>query len=97
MKDYYDLWMLSHDVSVDMDMAFHAIERTFNRRKTDIPKHVPEGLLDEFARNESKIVQWNAFVRKNRISLPYADFSLVVHDVREFLMGLVRKRDVQNS
>jgi len=91
MKDYYDLWMLSHDVSVDADTASRAIERTFNRRKTDMPERVPEGLLDEFARNESKIVQWKAFVRKNRISLPNADFSAVVRDVREFLMGLVHK------
>ena len=91
MKDYYDLWMLSHDVSVDADTASRAIERTFNRRKTDIPERVPEGLLDEFARNESKIVQWKAFVRKNRISLPNADFSSVVRGVREFLMGLVHK------
>ena len=89
MKDYYDLWMLSHDVSVDADTAYRAIERTFNRRKTDIPERVPEGLLDEFARNESKIVQWKAFVRKNRISLPNADFTSVVRGVREFLMGLV--------
>ena len=89
MKDYYDLWMLSHDVSVDADTASRAIERTFNRRKTDIPERVPEGLLDEFARNESKIVQWKAFVRKNRISLPNADFTSVVRGVREFLMGLV--------
>lgn len=91
MKDYYDLWMLSHDVSVDADTASRAIERTFNRRKTDMPERVPEGLLDEFARNESKIVQWKAFVRKNRISLPNAGFSAVVRDVREFLMGLVHK------
>ena len=89
MKDYYDLWMLSHDVSVDADTASRAIERTFNRRKTDMPERVPEGLLDEFARNESKIVQWKAFVRKNRISLPNADFTSVVRGVREFLMGLV--------
>ena len=92
MKDYYDLWMLSHDVSVDADTASCAIERTFNRRKTDMPERVPEGLLDEFARNESKIVQWKAFVRKNRIPLPNADFSSVVRDVREFLMGLVQIR-----
>ena len=91
MKDYYDLWMLSHDVAVDADTASRAIERTFNRRKTDIPERVPEGLLDEFARNESKIVQWKAFVRKNRISLPNADFSSVVRGVRKFLMGLVHK------
>ena len=91
MKDYYDLWMLSHDVSVDADTASRAIERTFIRRKTDIPERVPEGLLDEFARNESKIVQWKAFVRKNRISLPNADFTSVVRGVREFLMGLVHK------
>jgi hypothetical protein len=83
--------MLSHDVSVDADTASRAIERTFIRRKTDIPERVPEGLLDEFARNESKIAQWKAFVRKNRISLPNADFSSVVRGVREFLMGLVHK------
>ncbi|MBQ3749022.1 MAG: nucleotidyl transferase AbiEii/AbiGii toxin family protein [Kiritimatiellae bacterium] len=92
MKDYYDLWMLSHDASVDKDTASRAIERTFNRRKTDMPERVPEGLLDEFARNDSKIIQWKAFVRKNRILLPNADFSSVVRDVREFLMGLVQIR-----
>ena len=90
MKDYYDLWMLSRDVSIDADTASRAIERTFKRRKTDMPTNVPDGLLDEFAHNEVKVVQWNAFVRKNRISPANVDFPSIVSGVREFLMRLVR-------
>ena len=90
MKDYYDLWVLSRDASVDADTASRAIERTFKRRKTDMPTHVPDGLLDEFAHNEVKVVQWNAFVRKSRILLANVDFPSIVSDVREFLMRLVR-------
>ena len=89
MKDYYDLWMLSRDETVDANMASRAIGRTFRRRKTGLPNHVPDGLLDEFAQNEFKIVQWNAFVRKNRISLANNDFLSIVRDVRKFLMELV--------
>ena len=89
MKDYYDLWMLSRDETVDANMASRAIGRTFRRRKTGLPNHVPDGLLDEFAQNEFKIVQWNAFVRKNRILLANNDFLSIVRDVRKFLMELV--------
>ena len=81
--------MLSRDETVDANMASRAIGRTFRRRKTGLPNHVPDGLLDEFAQNEFKVVQWNAFVRKNRISLANNDFLSIVRDVRKFLMELV--------
>lgn len=91
MKDYYDLWMLSRDASVDVGIVSRAIERTFKRRKTEVPKLIPDGLLDDFAQNDIKVAQWNAFVRKNRISLANADFPSIVRDIREYLMGLVSK------
>ena len=91
MKDYYDLWMLSRDSSVDVGIVSRAIERTFKRRKTEVPKLIPDGLLDDFAQNDIKVAQWNAFVRKNRISLANADFPSIVRDIREYLMGLVSK------
>ncbi len=90
MKDYYDLWMLSKDSTVDADTASRAIKRTFARRKTELPKCVPDGLQDEFAQRKDKVLQWNAFIRKNRIILNDVDFTAIVREIRRFLMGLAR-------
>lgn len=88
MKDYYDLWKLSTDKKVDVAVARLAVVRTFERRKTEIPAVIPEGLTDDFARDAAKVTQWRSFLRKNRLDVGTSSFADIVSAIRPFLMGL---------
>lgn len=87
MKDYYDLWKLSEDPKVDLDLCRQAIARTFERRETPLPSSVPEGLSDAFANDESKLKQWHAFLRKNRLSCDGLSLADLVSRLRDFLLS----------
>lgn len=89
MKDYFDLWILSSDPQVDPGTARLAIERTFKRRETPIPASLPDGLSDDFVKDTDKCVQWNAFVRKNRLSVETPSLVDIVIQIRCFLMPLI--------
>lgn len=89
MKDYYDLWKLSEDVFVDVEQLKNAITRTFERRETELPQTPPLGLSEEFANDSQKIVQWTAFLRKNRLDVGEYNFKDIVALVRSFLYDRV--------
>jgi hypothetical protein len=67
MKDYFDLWVLLDDSTLDQAEIRRAIEATFERRKLPMPTAVPVGFADVFAADAAKQTQWNAFLKKNRL------------------------------
>lgn len=67
MKDYFDLWVLLAENTLDQAELRRAIEATFNRRKMSMPASLPAGLSDAFAADAIKQTQWNAFLKKNRL------------------------------
>lgn len=69
MKDYFDLWVLLGENTLDQAELRRAIEATFNRRKMAMPTSLPAGLSDAFAADTIKQAQWNAFLKKNRLDL----------------------------
>jgi hypothetical protein len=81
MKDFFDLWVLLHDTTLDDVELQSAIEATFARRQTTIPHALPIGLSDAFAADATKQVQWKAFLRKNKLDA--MDLAEVVRYVRE--------------
>ena len=80
MKDFFDLWVLLHDTTLDDAQLRRAIEATFARRKTAMPATLPIGLEDAFAEDAAKQVQWRAFLRKNKLDA--MDLAEVVRYVR---------------
>ena len=88
LKDYFDLYYLSQDESVDMQILRAAVKRTFSRRKTAVPKDLPFGLTESFASDSKKLVQWNAFLHKSRLQLD-VEFSVVVAELRQFYKRIV--------
>lgn len=62
MKDYFDLYILSHEAELDVNTLAAAIAATFNRRKTPLDAALPIGLTKEFATDSTKKKQWAAFV-----------------------------------
>ena len=67
MKDFFDLWVLLQDTTLDDAELQRAITATFARRQTAVPGTEPIGLSDAFAEDPTKQVQWRAFLKKNRL------------------------------
>ncbi len=84
MKDFYDIWMLSRNCSFTSGQLRRAIQSTFERRGTPLPKATPPALTEAFHSDPAPLAQWTAFVR--RIGEPElaSAFAKVVTDVAEF-------------
>lgn len=83
LKDYFDLWVLANHVSLNPNILAEAVAATFARRGTPMPKELPLGLSDAFARDQTKIQQWNAFLGKNKLKAPPLD--VLVRELRPLL------------
>ena len=67
MKDYFDLWVLLDDPTLELTEVRRAIEATFERRKMPMPTTVLVGFTDAFAGDVTKQTQWKAFLKKNQL------------------------------
>ncbi len=85
MKDYFDLWVLLGENTLDQAELRRAIEATFNRRKMAMPTSLPAGLSDAFVAAAIKQTQWNAFLKKNRLD------AIALADVVTRLRGEIHK------
>lgn len=93
LKDYYDVWLLLEEDDLDEDVLGQAIAATFARRRTPILTEWPAGLTDEFATDQIKQRQWDAFLRKNGLEAPA--LKAVVDSLRDRLaspMAIARTR-----
>ncbi len=81
MKDFFDLWVLLRDTTLDDSELRRAVEATFARRQTDLPSAQPIGLSDVFANDARKQLQWRAFLNKNK--LEPMDLRDVINTIRE--------------
>ncbi len=86
MKDYFDLWVLLTEDTLDPGEPLGAAQATFTRRGLTIPEEIPAGLSDTFARDATKQQQWAAFLKKNR--LPAMDLAQVVELLRNAFQQL---------
>lgn len=84
MKNYFDLWVLFNDGTLEFTELRRAVDATFARRGLPLPTAIPSGLSDTFARDAVKQAQWAAFLKKNRLAaLDLIEVVTVVRD--EFL------------
>lgn len=73
LKDFYDIWFLSQTYDFDGEKLRQAIDCTFERRQTPIPKGVPTALTPKFSQDVNKENQWKSFAKKQRLA---NDFTL---------------------
>lgn len=88
MKDFYDIWFILTHMPCDAESIKTAIVKTFKRRKTDIPKHLPVCFSEDFFLDASKQKQWDAFLNKNRFPT-IIDLKSVIIKIRSYLLPLV--------
>jgi len=66
-KDYFDLLEIPRALAFDGPTLVESIQRTFARRRTQIPADPLEGLSDEFATEPLNATRWRGFLVKNRL------------------------------
>ena len=86
MKDFYDIWVLASDFPFSGQTIASAIQNTFNRRKTPLPKGTPEAFRASFIQNPLKQTQWQAFQRKTRFVKVEKDFGKTIELVKSFFL-----------
>ncbi len=91
MKDFFDMYVLAKDFDFDGGTLVHAIQATFQRRKTRIPVEVPLALTDEFAHHEDKLVQWSGFIRKGGLDEHrYSELPEILALLKVFLLPVMK-------
>jgi Nucleotidyl transferase AbiEii toxin, Type IV TA system len=61
LKDYHDLWVVPTMIPISIADLDAALQATFARRQTDIPKSRPPGLDEGFYGDPAKQRQWRAY------------------------------------
>lgn len=84
MKDFYDIGVIAHTMTLDGDLLTQAVKATFERRKTEISAEFLYVFSDEFKQDKGKNTQWNAFLNKNNLDRK-TDFAHAVDEVRQLL------------
>jgi hypothetical protein len=90
MKDFYDIWEMARQLEFDGLILSRSLAATFERRQTALPAEVPLALTESFSKDRTKVTQWDAFIRKSRISSGTLFFQDVTVFLRNFLMPPVQ-------
>jgi hypothetical protein len=91
MKDFYDIWVLSKNLTFKREVLVEAINATFARRNTIVPGDIPPGLTSAYAQDPARVRQWRAFV--NRIGA--AELSDRFPDIVTDIVGFLRPMDLR--
>ena len=87
MKDYFDLWILAQHTEFDGETLRSAIQATFDRRSTALPRQLPFGLTIAFSQDTQKQMQWQAFLQKNRLQA--LNLNEVVDALSTFMLPVI--------
>lgn len=68
MKDFFDIATIAQRTDLDGATLARAIAATFARRGTALPTEPPVALSHRFGDDETKQLQWQAFLNKGRLS-----------------------------
>jgi len=85
MKDFYDIGYLSTNYDFTGYKLAEAIEKTFARRKTDLPSEPPTALTDRFYTDPNKVKQWKAYHKKIEDSNCPENLEEVIKSISMFL------------
>jgi predicted nucleotidyltransferase component of viral defense system len=88
LKDYFDLYVLATELTIDHARLSNQFVQTFQRRGTPIPVGEPVGLSDSFASGLQRNARWRAFLERTgaAASAP-ANFMEVVDRIRGLILA----------
>lgn len=85
MKDFYDLLVIFRRFPYEDGTLAQAIEETFARRGTPLPRVIPQGLSDEFGSDPPANRRWREFLVRMQLANEPTDFAVVIRTVRDRL------------
>jgi hypothetical protein len=88
LKDYYDLYSIAQTHTINPSALETALRCTFVNRATPMFTGLPIGLTEEFTLSTVKIAQWQAFLRRNKISPNELSLTQVIVDITPWLAFL---------
>lgn len=86
MKDFFDVWTVSHEFAFDGPTLSRAIKTTFETRGTDVPSKPPLALSPEFYEDREKNAQWKAFLNKAKLNAEGKSLAEIAEALRTFLV-----------
>lgn len=88
LKDYFDLYVLATELTIDGARLSNQFAQTFQRRNTPIPVGEPVGVSDAFASEPERNARWRAFLERTgaAASAP-ANFPEVVERIRGLVLA----------
>jgi len=89
VKDFFDIWLLSRQFDFAGETMALAMKRTFATRGTKISGE-PIALTGDFSKEPARQIQWQGFVRKNRLQNVPAGFAEIVAGIAVFLGPIAR-------
>ena len=88
LKDYFDLYVLATELTLDPARLSKQFAETFQRRSTPIPVGEPVGLSDAFAHDPERNARWRAFLaRTGAAASAPANFPEVVERIRGLVLA----------
>lgn len=84
MKDYYDLYYLSHKFDFDGRVLCEALSKTFSNREHDFTIEQFEQIMT-FDSDDGMQKKWKAFTKK--IDVEMDEFPTILQSINEFLWG----------
>ena len=85
MKDFFDIWYLARTFEFEEATLVAAIQATFARRQTPMPRETPVALTATFADDPAKVAQWRAFVARSRLVSATPSLSAVIAVLAAFV------------
>ncbi|WP_245282211.1 nucleotidyl transferase AbiEii/AbiGii toxin family protein [Rhizobium sp. LC145] len=86
LKDFYDLWLIAETFELERSALTDAVQQTFTRRRTNLPKERPTGLSKAYAEVWDR--QWRAFLGRERMAAAPLELAVVIADLAQFLLPL---------
>jgi predicted nucleotidyltransferase component of viral defense system len=87
LKDYFDLYVLSDELTIDSAKLSRQFAETFECRGTPLPPGEPIGLSDEFASDPDRNTRWRAFLnRTGAAGTAPENFAEVVARIRALVL-----------
>ena len=87
MKDFYDIWLMMHQFDFSGSNLAEALKRTFEHRKTDLPKERPLFVEEIYDEKSDRQMLWKAFLRKNDIKHAPEKLAVIAKGIEEFLIN----------
>lgn len=85
MKDFFDIRYFAKTFAFEGHDLCLAIESTFSRRKTPVPRTLPTALSPAFAADMAKRTQWSAFLKRSKLDPDGVDLAEVIASIQVFI------------